>query len=434
MATGSGLTAAPVASPLTPTLPLTDSGAAAPSTSSHANYKTASVPAHDASTSASTHPNDIRDGGSMKAASACRWVNPHGSAPSREGNALEGHPQSARAAAAGSPTTAQVVGNVRPLPPKSFHLFILQRRCFHALWISSRRLGGVQLTGVVHSLASKDAVNVAIGNGSKVYESRIFTPGYAKVEVGDVLYFGGREPVLALVGPFPTSINFDQDIQGCGGEVLSSPIDVWRLLRRLVYPMLPSGTTDEEVWRFSHELHCRVKDSKGKTKWPTLGVLQGLLRARRPHDRLGSPSPRAQIQPSAVALCPHRRAPIATTPLQRLTRCAFKRTLDEPALRVGRGHCAPPAIDLAELSAIPSCDVRRHASEARGFFWNQATARARSGEAAADTGRTRLGRTRQGHEDEVSQQRSSPWRQPHRLHRPACPAPTQCPRPEGPEV
>ena len=109
LATGSGLTAAPAASPLTPTLPLTDSGAAAPSTSSHANYKTASVPAapdfttagipmpnstssHDktapvpaygASTSASTHPNDIRDGGSVKAASACRWVNPHGSAPSR---------------------------------------------------------------------------------------------------------------------------------------------------------------------------------------------------------------------------------------------------------------------------------------------------------------------------------------------------------------
>ena len=114
-ATDGGLTAGPVASIPTHTPPLIDPGVTTPSnsgqppSSSHANYKTAPVPAYGASTSASTHPNDIRDGVSMKAASACRWVNPHGSAPSREGNALEGHPQSARAAAAGSPTTAQVV-------------------------------------------------------------------------------------------------------------------------------------------------------------------------------------------------------------------------------------------------------------------------------------------------------------------------------------
>jgi hypothetical protein len=51
LATGGGLTAAPVASLSTPTLPLTDSGVAAPLNSGH--DKIASAPAHGASTSAS---------------------------------------------------------------------------------------------------------------------------------------------------------------------------------------------------------------------------------------------------------------------------------------------------------------------------------------------------------------------------------------------
>ncbi|MDA2986742.1 MAG: protein kinase, partial [Actinomycetota bacterium] len=140
----------------------------------------------------------------------------------------------------------------------------LTRKCFHSIWITSRRIGGIHPTGTVHSVPSTHEVNLAVRHHSKIFESRIWTPGYSKVSVGDTFLLGGKEPILALVLPMDPS---DESIGGC---VLPSPVAVWQLFRRTVYPMLHVGCTEEAVWEFSHGLHKRVKGTGGRLKWPTL--------------------------------------------------------------------------------------------------------------------------------------------------------------------